>query len=222
MKRFLSLLLACCLSLCMVPALAEDAPDVLTIGVPHMTNVLDWDTNYMTLLIEENCNVDLQFVELPYESAEIYQKLSMWVPGGTELPDILVGNWMNDLSPISSYGADGVYMALNDYFADESKTVNMRANIPAETFEYMLKAVTFPDGNIYGIPAYAPEIGNEYCYRAWINKTWLDALGLEMPSTIEEFYNVLKAFKEQDPNGNGKADEIPMIGATNGWNPFPS
>lgn len=44
-----------------------------------------------------------------------------------------------------------------------------------------------------------------------INKTWLDKLGLKVPETIDELYNVLKAFKEQDPNGNGKQDEIPFI-----------
>src|SRR5690606_8430446 len=43
-----------------------------------------------------------------------------------------------------------------------------------------------------------------------INKEWLDNLNLSIPTDTEELYNVLKAFKEQDPNGNGQADEIPM------------
>ena len=43
-----------------------------------------------------------------------------------------------------------------------------------------------------------------------INKTWLDKLGLDIPTTWDEFKTVLEAFKTQDPNGNGKADEIPM------------
>lgn len=44
----------------------------------------------------------------------------------------------------------------------------------------------------------------------FINKTWLDKLGLQMPTTWDELENVLDAFKTQDPNGNGKADEVPM------------
>lgn len=44
----------------------------------------------------------------------------------------------------------------------------------------------------------------------FINKTWLDKLGLEMPTTWDELENVLEAFKTQDPNDNGKADEVPM------------
>ena len=46
--------------------------------------------------------------------------------------------------------------------------------------------------------------------KLWIYQPWLDALGLEMPQTTEEFEQVLLAFKEQDPNGNGEADEIPL------------
>jgi len=45
----------------------------------------------------------------------------------------------------------------------------------------------------------------------YINQNWLDNLGLDLPTTTEEYFQVLKAFKEQDPNGNGKADEIPLI-----------
>lgn len=48
-----------------------------------------------------------------------------------------------------------------------------------------------------------------------INKSWLDKLGLKVPDTIDDLYNVLKAFKEQDPNGNGKQDEIPFIELSN-------
>ena len=36
-----------------------------------------------------------------------------------------------------------------------------------------------------------------------------------MPTTTDELYKVLKAFKEKDPNGNGKQDEIPIAAATN-------
>jgi putative aldouronate transport system substrate-binding protein len=54
----------------------------------------------------------------------------------------------------------------------------------------------------------------------YINKTWLDKLGLKIPTTHDEFYNVLKAFKERDPNGNGKADEIPFSFASTFGNQF--
>ena len=43
-----------------------------------------------------------------------------------------------------------------------------------------------------------------------INKAWLDKLGMQVPTTRDELEDVLKAFKTEDPNGNGQADEIPM------------
>jgi len=57
--------------------------------------------------------------------------------------------------------------------------------------------------------------------KMWLYKPWVDKLGLEWPETTEDFYNVLKAFKEQDPNGNGKADEVPLLGATTSWRTDP-
>lgn len=53
---------------------------------------------------------------------------------------------------------------------------------------------------------YNPDIYNN----TFINKKWLDAVGAEVPTTTEEFAEVLRLFKENDPNGNGEADEIPM------------
>ncbi|MDD3904664.1 MAG: extracellular solute-binding protein, partial [Sphaerochaeta sp.] len=57
--------------------------------------------------------------------------------------------------------------------------------------------------------------------KMWIYQPWLDKLGLKMPTTTEELYDVLVAFRDRDPNGNGKKDEIPMAGAISGWNNNP-
>jgi len=63
-------------------------------------------------------------------------------------------------------------------------------------------------GRIYWVPA----VNTYEKTTGLIRKDWLDKLGLQMPKTQEEYVNVLKAFKEKDPNGNGKADEIPTGG----------
>jgi putative aldouronate transport system substrate-binding protein len=65
------------------------------------------------------------------------------------------------------------------------------------------------DGHIYGLAQRMPRRPEIYTITG-INQQWLDTLGLKMPTTTEELYNMLKAFKTQDPNGNGKADEIPL------------
>lgn len=68
------------------------------------------------------------------------------------------------------------------------------------------------DGHIYFIPYYLDnKIASVYYFR----KDWLDKLGLPAPVTIEDYYNTLKAFKTKDPNGNGKADEVPLFARIN-------
>jgi putative aldouronate transport system substrate-binding protein len=73
---------------------------------------------------------------------------------------------------------------------------------------------TAPDGNIYGLGAYTECFHCSYPNKMWINTEWLKKLNLEEPKTTEEFKQMLEAFKTQDPNGNGKADEVPLSGST--------
>ncbi|MDB5814719.1 MAG: sugar transporter permease, partial [Rhodocyclales bacterium] len=70
------------------------------------------------------------------------------------------------------------------------------------------RSIRAPDGSIYYIP-YVPD---GTVARGWfIRQDWLDKLKLKQPQTVEELHTVLKAFKERDPNGNGKADEVPFF-----------
>ncbi len=74
-------------------------------------------------------------------------------------------------------------------------------------FEASCRAI---DGNIYSLSTLVVDPGAYNPDQLFINKTWLDALDLEVPTTMDEFYDVLTAFKNDDPNGNGIADEIPF------------
>lgn len=75
----------------------------------------------------------------------------------------------------------------------------------------LLSQIATDEGKIYMFP----EIRLDPVTRAnsgfQLRKDWLDKLNLKVPTTIDEWYTVLKAIKEKDPNGNGKADEIPFI-----------
>jgi len=73
--------------------------------------------------------------------------------------------------------------------------------------------VTAPDGHIYAITQWSECFHCSYPSKLWMNTTWLDALGLEQPTTTEELRTVLRAFKDGDPNGNGAADEVPLSGS---------
>lgn len=66
-----------------------------------------------------------------------------------------------------------------------------------------LKGIGYIDGKTYAIPnAYG--LGNGLAIR----QDWLDKLGLKVPTTLDEYENVLKAFVTKDPDGNGKNDTI--------------
>ncbi len=43
-----------------------------------------------------------------------------------------------------------------------------------------------------------------------VNTDWLEAVDMEMPTTLDEFKEMLIAFRDEDPNGNGQKDEIPL------------
>jgi len=70
-----------------------------------------------------------------------------------------------------------------------------------------LKKTTM-DGKVYAIPKASNIPYNTY----WIRKDWLDKLGLQPPATTDEFLKVVKAFAEQDPDGNGKKDTFGLTG----------
>lgn len=73
------------------------------------------------------------------------------------------------------------------------------------------KALVAPDNKIYTLSAVVDARSMVNLNGIGIRKDWLDNLDLEEPDTIEEWFEVLKAFKEDDPNGNGENDEIPII-----------
>lgn len=192
--------------------LCENFGDItLTLAVTDHASISDWDTNEFILWLEEVTNADLQFELLPYESRA--EKLGLLLNSG-DYPDIFLSCGMTD-AMISRFGVDEqLFLPLNDLIKEHGNFVNrIFENYPGSE-----GLITQLDGNIYSLP-----VVNE-CYHCtiptkfWINQTWLDNLGLEMPTTLDELYNVLVAFRDNDPNGNGEQDEIPMAGDyADGW-----
>lgn len=226
MKRILVVLLALMLCIPSAFALELSEPGVLplttedvtlTIGLSPSPLTTDYEDNYLTQLVEEKTGVKLDFVFLPTDGTEAKQKLSLMVAGGETLPDILcIG--LSD-SERFTYGSQGYFLPLNDYLENDAYYWNesMDKWATPKQKEDVLKYGTSPDGNIYAYPQFYCDPADASSLYMSINKVWLDNLGLEVPTTTDELYTVLKAFKEQDANGNGDPnDEIPLIGHTGG------
>lgn len=191
------------------PICKEKTP--ISIMLPSVTQVEDFETNRQTQIIEEKGNFDLTFNVLP--SAEFDTKLNLIVAaGGNDLSDVIMRNNFKDTS-VYSYAQAGAIVPLTKYFKDPDVSYYTTDAIKRTGIDFMPQ-ITSPDGEIYGLPRYNQSIGNEYSHKLWIFSEWLKKLNLKAPTTPDELYNVLKAFKTQDPNGNGKADEIPLIGYT--------
>lgn len=73
--------------------------------------------------------------------------------------------------------------------------------------------LTYTDGNVYCMPYIAYTAA--FAFGSYIRTDWLENVGLEIPTTLDEFHDVIKAFKENDPDGNGEDDTLGMSG-TNG------
>lgn len=129
------------------------------------------------------------------------EALNLMLAAG-HVPDIVGSSRIKDF--VNQYGPEGAFLPLNDLIDEHAP--NLKAFLEARP--EIKSAISAADGNMYYIP-YLPD--GKYGRGYFIRYDWLDALGLEVPETVEEFEEVLRAFKTQDPNGNGEADEIPYF-----------
>ncbi|MDR3174730.1 MAG: extracellular solute-binding protein [Treponema sp.] len=192
-------------------------PIDIQVGIIQNATVENYETNLLTKWYEEKGNFKLRFDFFPSSGSEARNKLEVMVASGGTLPEVLIGftTFLSD-ETILSYGTEGAIIPLNAYY---DKWAYYIPQVLERVNNKDLKQwLTSADGNIYFIPKNNEQIGNLYHLRSWINKVWLDKLGLEMPKTTDEFRAVLEAFAAKDPNGNGQRDEIGMIGGNlNDW-----
>lgn len=158
--------------------------------------------------ITEETGLTLEFVELAAGTAA--EKVPLMLAGG-DMPDVF---WalLSDAQILQNttqlVPLEGM---LEDFAPNSLKTYEELGT------DWRTIAIA-PDDHMYGMLS-----RYESLYESTgdgiqiINKKWLEAVNKEVPTTLDEYYEVLKAFKEQDPNGNGQADEIPYCFAEDMW-----
>ena len=148
--------------------------------------------------IEEMTGVTIEWEEV---SADWDQKKPTMLAAG-DMPDLVIGtNAITDLD-FATYGS--LFEDLSDDLAALS---NVQAMFDAKPEVQAMSTQT--GGEIYSIGSYK-RFWPETSTHQYINQQWLDNLGLAVPTTWDELFDVLVAFKEGDPNGNGDpSDEIP-------------
>ena len=162
-------------------------------------------------------------------SDSLGEQVNIRITGG-QLPDAFQGVGFSNYD-LARYGDDGTFLDLVPYL-----TPDIMPNLCAILEEHpeIRAAVTMEDGGIYGLPsgeqmttagigapmddAYSIFSVPQY---SMINKAWLDELGLDVPTSLDELHDALKAFKDNDMSaryyGNAPGSTVPMTTGFDEW-----
>ena len=128
------------------------------------------------------------------------ERLNLMWASPKDMPDMIMGGGLGSVAELETYASYGQIRDLSGVMATMP---NMQKYMNETGWKY----ITSGDGGIYYFPTM---VNNNIDTGIYINNVWLQNLGLAKPNTIEELYDVLVAFRDKDPNGNGKQDEIPL------------
>jgi len=160
----------------------------------------DWNSLMLWEEYEKMSNIHINWTTVQTEV--LADKKNLLLAAGN-YPEIFFASAFSRTDLIK-YGQQGVFIPLNDYI--DKYAPNFKKLL--EEYPTVKQGITMADGKIYGFPTiYDPKFESLRVGAPWINQQWLDKLGLKSPETTEDLYKVLKAFKENDPNGNGQQDE---------------
>ncbi len=178
-----------------------DEPLELTIHM-HWPRAQSYNEDYpVEQKARELTGIRLKDATIGKNTKDSHEAMNLLIASGN-MPDIVGGHLIQQ--PVNEYGPQGAFIPLNDLVDEHAP------NIKAfwEKNPGLKEAISSYDGNYYYIP-YLPD--GKYGRAYFIRQDWLDQLELEQPQTVDELHDVLVAFRDQDPNGNGMKDEIPAF-----------
>ena len=153
--------------------------------------------------LERRTGIHLDFQHPPLGSDT--EQFNLLAASG-KYPDVIEYNWLSASGGPARYLKDGVIIRLNELI--DRYAPNLKA-VLAKHPEWRKQIVT-DEGDIYAFPFIRGDNLLLVSAGLAIRQDWLDKVGMKIPTTIDEWHTVLAAFKQKDPNGNSKADEIPL------------
>jgi putative aldouronate transport system substrate-binding protein len=163
--------------------------------------------------LEKRTNIHIEWEALPTVTADRDAKYHAIMASG-DIPDIIDG--VNNPTNINRYGMQGLFLDLKPLISQYGPNITKVFNNPIEGDEipYSINVwgeITAKDGKIYNIPIVS---ASNAIGAIWSIRTdWLEKLGLAIPTNVNELYTVLRAFKDRNPSGSGRGDEIPFASA---------
>ena len=203
MKKLLSLVLA----LGMMTSVASAAP-ITDAADAHVSwlGMNSWystvDLSHDAVLLDEiakRANVTIDWNLL--DPSTYSDSVSPMLAAGQDLPDIIQ---LPDLDLNMTYLNSGMFVALDQYFdvmPNYTKFLDENPDVKG--------TLTAADGHIYYVPQTV--VSKTYQPVMMYNMPWIEKLGIEAPTTLDAFVDMLRSFRDNDMNGNGDTtDEIPM------------
>ena len=159
-----------------------------------------YNDKHFAIDAEEQTNIHINWIEVSSDASE---RLAVMLAG--DMPDAFVG-LLNDSLMVQN---SSMFLVLDDLI--ETYAPNVLAYYEAE-IDGWREYLTYPDGHIYSLMGdYAYSYNNSVNGLPFINKTWLEKVGKEVPTTLDELHDVLVAFRDNDMDGDGDAtNEIPF------------
>lgn len=175
------------------------------LGPRAATVMKSYSEMYQYQVIEQKFNVKFKFLHPPQGLEQ--EQFNLMI-ASKQLLDIISWDWTEVPGGPGKLIREGIILKLNDIFNKYAPNISkvLAAN-PEARRQSMLD-----DGTFYMFPMLRLSENVRVNGGPAIRQDWLDRLGLKRPETIDEWYTVLKAFKEKDANGNGDPnDEIPIV-----------
>lgn len=211
MKKFVSMLLAggMLTGMTVIPVAAEEEEPMVITWLHDSYDVSGLDHWYDALWVkelEERLNVDIQFVDV--SSADNYDNVVNLTIAG-DWPDVIFWNWSKYSGGLDMAIEDGLVIPITQNEEYVKLIPNYLDRVNGN--ETIRKALTLTDGTIANF-CHVEESAQRNAYSGYtIREDWLNRVGMDIPTTIDELHDVLVAFRDQDANGNGDpSDEIPM------------
>lgn len=172
-----------------------------TVMIRKPGNIGDVEKMETLQFIAEKMNLEIEWIVV---GADGWDERINLMFSTNDLPDIIMKGAIPNLSAVVE---DGQVIAIDDlmaYYSDGLKPL-------LEEYPGVDISSRASDGALYTLPGINTLKPNLTSHRnLWINQKWLDNLGLEAPATTDELLDVLRAFRDQDADGDGNpSNEIP-------------
>ncbi|MCJ8009418.1 extracellular solute-binding protein [Lederbergia wuyishanensis] len=173
----------------------------LTMFGPNV-GVSKWEDMKYFIEMEKKTNIHFNFITPPNESFETQKKLLF---ASRDLPDIFYASSLSN-SEITKYSKQGLLIPLENLIEQYAPNIQRMF----EELPDVKKSITALDGHIYALPSVDRSLPWNYS-PLWYNGSFLKALEVKkLPETTEELFELLTRMKNEDPNGDGEQDEIPL------------